>query len=84
MSEQFNEYTLEVVKQITLGDKANRLLIGNLARILIEKGLIDLNEYLSSINDLKEGVKEHDTPVEQSELIEAYFDIHINDFKSPT
>ncbi|ATZ64241.1 hypothetical protein [Acinetobacter bereziniae] len=74
-----------LVDYIASSDDATQLLVGNLVAFLIEKKVIDINEYveytenskgriLSSINDDPSGKK--------SKAVENIFDWHVRGFKN--
>ena len=67
------------------GDSATRLLIGNLVKFLDEKGLIDKDEYLQATLEMKKHLIENrEQEGELSlEMVEKFFDFHINDLKNP-
>ena len=67
------------------GDSATRLLIGNLVKLLDEKGLIDKDEYLQATLEMKKHLIENREPEGKLslEMVEKIFDFHINDLKNP-
>ncbi|MFW1645007.1 hypothetical protein [Acinetobacter guillouiae] len=70
----------ELAKFALKGDKANRLLIGHLVKFLSDKGVIDLEDYLSSVTEFKEHALDLLESENEAELIELAFDLHLNDF----
>ncbi|HCW5857944.1 hypothetical protein [Acinetobacter baumannii] len=83
MTEKPNKFVEEIAIQITDGDKANRLLVGNLVRFLSQKGLLDLDEYLASVEELKNEINVFENNDSENTIVNKYLDIHINDFKEP-
>ncbi|EHU2649453.1 hypothetical protein [Acinetobacter baumannii] len=83
MSEDSNKFVEEIAKQLTDGDRANRLLVGNLVRFLFNKGLLDLDEYLASVENLKDEISSIEEDESEIAMVKKYLDIHINDFKGP-
>ena len=67
------------------GDSATRLLIGNLVKLLDEKGLIDKDEYLQATLEMKKHLIENREPEGELslEMVEKIFEFHINDLKNP-
>lgn len=80
MSEELTICASEIAKQILTVDKANRLIVGHFIKFLSDKGLIDLDEYLKSAKDFKDQLKASNKLGKDADLIDAYLDIHINDF----
>lgn len=62
---------------------AQRLLLGSLAAHLIDKGVINQDEYIEHTLDVKEHLLENKTFNDDREklILESIFDLHINDFK---
>lgn len=67
-------------------DDATQLLVGNLVTFLIEKKVIDLNEYIEFTENSKNRILEkieNDIDGDMSLVIGKVFDWHINDFNKP-
>ncbi|MBC6819784.1 hypothetical protein CKK01_20210, partial [Acinetobacter baumannii] len=75
MTEKPNKFVEEIAIQITDGDKANRLLVGNLVRFLSQKGLLDLDEYLASVEELKNEINVFENNDSENSILNKYLDI---------
>ncbi|MCU4413246.1 MAG: hypothetical protein ACRCVQ_00340 [Acinetobacter ursingii] len=70
-----------LIELIFDGDRANRLLLGNLVRILVDKGVLDLDEYIGEVEAFKSDVAIKLDGDTQVDVITRAFEWHINDFK---